>query len=165
MVKSLEGYFGEEYSPQKKDRKHSYTYCLLKPDGYKINKDVYKFMEEKEFTVSEIGSFEMSKEDVYLLYPQHKNAPFLEELVSYMTSGRVSVARVEADISKHELFYKLYEIIGGTFPRMASNDTIRHKYGEEIYGSRVVRNVIHSPMSEDEESRIKSLMSKYLKEE
>ena len=163
MKSDLENYLGPNNILSKIDKRHSEVYCLLKPDGYKISTEVYKVINDNDLTTLEIGNFYLTREDVILLYPQHQSASFLEELISYMTSERVSIIRVEADLHKNELFNKLFEVVGGTHPKTAKSGTIRQLYGKESETSLVIYNVIHSPNSDEEESRLKVLINKYLK--
>lgn len=138
------------------------TLCIIKPDGYKIKEKIYEILRNNGLTVNEVITVNLTLEDILTIYPSHRNAPFLKEFTEYMTSGPVEIIKVIADYPKQELYNKLCEIVGSTFPKTAAEGTIRQIYGKEFEGSRVVYNVIHSPRDEEEENRIKKVMLKYL---
>ena len=74
-------------------------------------------------------------------YAVHKDRPFFNDLVSFMTSGPVMVQVLEGDnaVAKHR------EIMGATNPKEAAAGTIRADFAESLdenacHGSDSVEN-------------------------
>jgi nucleoside-diphosphate kinase len=79
---------------------------------------------------------EMSKQ----FYSVHSSKPFFNELVSFITSGKVVVAIIEGD----NVINVTREIIGKTNPKEADAGTIRGDFGISI-----TENSIHASDSSE----------------
>ena len=79
-------------------------------------------------------------QDAEIFYDIHKERPFFNSLVEYMTSGPVQVQVLEGEnaVSKYR------EIMGATNPAEAENGTIRNLYAESIEA-----NSVHGSDSEE----------------
>ena len=76
-------------------------------------------------------------------YSVHKDRPFFNDLVNFMTSGPVIVQVLEGD----NAVQKNREIMGNTDPAKAEEGTIRKLYGDSIeansvHGSDSVENAL-----------------------
>jgi nucleoside-diphosphate kinase len=87
-------------------------------------------MKYTRFTVEQASQF----------YAIHKERPFFNGLIEYITSGPVVVAMLEKD-NAVEAFRKL---IGATNPENAEEGTIRKKYGTNIE-----QNAVHGSDSDE----------------
>jgi len=73
-------------------------------------------------------------------YSVHSSNPFFNELVSFITSGKVVAAIIEGD----NVINAIREIIGKTNPKEASPGTIRGDFGTGI-----LENSIHASDSRE----------------
>ena len=122
------------------------TLCIIKPDSFKsgyapkINEDIknagFKIVKSVEKTLSEVEAKEF--------YAEHKERPFFNDLVSYMSSGVVVVQILE----RENCVKSFRELIGATNPLDAKEGTIRKKYGKSID-----ENAIHGSDSAESADR------------
>jgi len=106
------------------------TLSIIKPDGVQKNLigEIYSRFEKAGLEIVGARMLHLSKEQAQGFYAVHKERPFYNDLVSYMTSGPVvvSVLRGEGAILKHR------EIMGATNPAEADPGTIRADFAESI---------------------------------
>ena len=86
----------------------------------------------------------MSKEETHTFYAVHKEKPFFNELVSFITSGPIVATVIEGS----DAVDKVRKIIGATKPGEADSGTVRKDFGISI-----TQNAIHA--SDSHESFIK----------
>ena len=122
--------------------KNNFTFTMIKPDavedgyiGLIIDKIInsgfkFKFLKMNTLSIKEAQKF----------YEIHKDRPFFNELVSFITRGPVVVAVIEKENAVQE-FRKL---IGSTNPAEAEEGTIR-----KIYAKSVGENAIHGSDSDE----------------
>jgi nucleoside-diphosphate kinase len=74
-----------------------------------------------------------SKADAEAFYAVHKERPFFNDLVSFMTSGPIVIQVLEGDnaVSKYR------EVMGATNPANAAPGTIRKEFAESIEANSV----------------------------
>ncbi len=106
------------------------TLTIIKPDAVKdgnagaildqITKDGYKIkaLKLKHLSAEEAGAF----------YAVHKERPFYNDLVKYMSSGPVMPAVLE----KENAVASFRELIGATNPEQAAEGTVRKRFGKSI---------------------------------
>jgi nucleoside-diphosphate kinase len=119
------------------------TLFMIKPDAVArgLVGEIVAVMEREGFALErlELQRFERAKAEAF--YGVHRDKPFFESLVEYITSGPV-VATV---LSGDGVIARVRELMGATDPAQAAAGTIRRKYGESIE-----RNAVHgsdSPQS------------------
>ena len=111
------------------------TFTMIKPDAVKngytgaILDDIIK----GGFKVVALKYIHLSTEAAGAFYAVHKERPFYNDLVSFMTSGPIVAAILEKDNAVED-FRKL---IGATDPKKADEGTIRQKYAESIEANAV----------------------------
>ena len=88
----------------------------------------------------------MHKEDAEAFYAVHKDRPFFNGLVEFMTSGPVIAAILEKENAVDE--YR--KLIGATNPADAAEGTIR-----KLYASSIQNNAVHGSDS-DENAQIEA---------
>jgi len=113
------------------------TLIILKPDSVRRNLvgDILSRFEKKGFVISKLKMLTFTKEMAEQFYSVHNTKPFFNELVTYITSGRVVVAVISGDNAIEET----RQIIGKTNPQEASPGTIRGDFGNNI-----TENSIHA---------------------
>jgi len=117
------------------------TLFILKPDAVERNLigEIISRFENKKFKLVKLKMFSFTKEMADQFYSEHKDKPFFNELVSFITSSPVVAAVVE----RENAIEKTREIIGATDPTKAMKDTIRKDFGIGI-----TKNTIHASDSQ-----------------
>ena len=118
------------------------TLSIIKPDATKRNitgKIIQKF-EEGGLSVVAQRRILLTKEQAEGFYSVHKERPFYNDLVSFMTSGPVVVQVLEGE----DAIQRNREIMGATNPEEAEKGTIRAEYALHIEA-----NSVHGSDSEE----------------
>ena len=118
------------------------TLIIVKPDAVKRNltgKILTRF-ERKGFQIVKLKMLNFTKDIAEVFYSDHKSKPFFGELVSFITSGQVVAAVIEANnaISTTRL------MIGATKSFEAAPGSIRGDFGLGI-----TDNIIHASDSKE----------------
>lgn len=123
------------------------TFLMIKPDGVQrglVGEIITRF-ENKGFQLVGLKMMQISRELAETHYGEHKEKPFFNSLVDYITSAPV-VAMVWQG---KDVIATAREMMGATNPLKAAPGTIRGTYGVDTG-----RNIIHgsdSPASADRE--------------
>jgi len=111
------------------------TLSIIKPDGVKRNLvgEILNRFEKNGLRVIATRMQNLSKIEAEGFYAVHKERPFYNDLVSYMTSGPVVVTVLEGEnaISRNR------ELMGATNPKDAAAGTIRADFAESIEANTV----------------------------
>ncbi len=112
------------------------TLSIIKPDGVQKNLigEIYGRFEKAGLRIVAARMVQLSKERAEDFYAVHKERPFYNDLVRYMTSGPVMVQALEGENAINEN----REIMGATNPAEAEKGTIRADFAESIE-----ENVVH----------------------
>jgi nucleoside-diphosphate kinase len=112
------------------------TFTIIKPDSvFKCNAGaIVAHLEREGFTVVAARMTRLTTAQARGFYAVHRERPFYDDLVAYMTSGPVWVMVLEGD----DAVRRLRTVMGATNPAEADEGTIRRLYGESIE-----RNAIH----------------------
>ena len=112
------------------------TLSIIKPDGVEKNLigEIYGRFEKAGLQIVAARMMHLTKDQAEGFYAVHKERPFYQDLVAYMTSGPVVVQVLEGDgaIDKNR------EIMGATNPDDAAPGTIRKDFAASIE-----ENVVH----------------------
>jgi nucleoside-diphosphate kinase len=124
------------------------TFTMVKPDAMKKNVqgEIIDRIIKAGFRIVALKMTRLSREKAGEFYEIHKNRPFYEELVAFMSSGPV----VAAILEKENAVVNFRQFIGATDPAKAEAGTIR-----KLYASSVGENAIHGSDS-DENAQIES---------
>lgn len=118
------------------------TLLIVKPDGVerKLVGEIISRFEKKGFIIVKLKMFTFTKSMAEEFYSVHKSKPFFEELVSFITSGRVVAAVIEGNnaINTTRL------MIGSTKSFEAAPGTIRGDFGLGVSD-----NIIHASDSKE----------------
>ena len=122
------------------------TFSIIKPDATKrnITGSINKIIEDNNLIIIAQKRIKLSKEKAESFYSIHKDKPFFNDLIEYMTSGPVIVQVLQGDNAVEN--YR--RIMGATNPENAENGTIRKEYALNIQ-----ENAVHGSDS-DENAKI-----------
>lgn len=112
------------------------TLSIIKPDGVQKNLigEIYGRFEIAGLQIVAARMVRLSKERAEDFYAVHKERPFYNDLVRYMTSGPVMVQALEGE----NAINRNREIMGATNPAEAEKGTIRADFAESIE-----ENIVH----------------------
>ncbi len=112
------------------------TLAIIKPDAVakKYSGKIIDFIESSGLNIVGIKTLRLSPEKASILYAIHKGKPFYDDLVSFISSGKIIVLALEG-VDAINLWRK---IMGNTDPIKAKFGTIR-----KLYGTAVNRNACH----------------------
>ena len=111
------------------------TFSIIKPDATKrnITGSINKIIEDNNFVIIAQKRTKLSKEKAEGFYSIHKDKPFFNDLIEYMTSGPVIVQVLQGDNAVEN--YR--RIMGATNPENAEKGTIRKEYALNIQENSV----------------------------
>ena len=112
------------------------TFSIIKPDGVEKNLigEIYKRFEAAGLQIIAARMIQLTKEQAEGFYAVHKERPFYNDLVSYMTSGPVVVQALEGENAVQQN----RTLMGATNPADADAGTIRADFAASIE-----ENVVH----------------------
>lgn len=106
------------------------TLSIVKPDAVARNVigELYTRFEKAGLRIVAARMMHLGREQAEGFYAVHKDRPFFNALVEFMTSGPIMVQVLEGE----DAIRKNREIMGATNPQEALAGTIRHDYAESI---------------------------------
>ena len=112
------------------------TLSIIKPDGVQKNLigEIYKRFEDAGLEIVAAKMKHLSDKEAQGFYAVHRERPFFNDLVSYMTSGPVMIQVLEGE----DAIARNREIMGATNPADAAPGTIRADFAASIE-----ENVVH----------------------
>lgn len=115
---------------------------MIKPDAVKKGHigNILADINNAGFKIVAMKFTQLSKQDAEGFYAIHKERPFFNDLVEFMTSGPI----VAAVLEKENAVEDFRALIGATNPQEAAEGTIRNKYAESIDA-----NAIHGSDSDE----------------
>ena len=122
------------------------TFFMIKPDGVKRNLigEVITRVEEKGFEITKIKMMMISKSLAEEHYEEHKDKPFFNDLVEFITSGPVVAMQVEGE----NVVAQIRNLMGATNPSDATPGSIRGDLATELD-----QNVVHGSDSDTSAER------------
>jgi nucleoside-diphosphate kinase len=125
----LSEYFGVNMATER-------TLSIIKPDGVAKNiiGKIYSRFEKAGLSIIAAKMLHLSKEQAGEFYAVHKERPFYNDLIEFMTSGPVMVQALEGE----NAINKNREVMGATNPKDAAAGTIRADFAETVD-----ENVVH----------------------
>ena len=111
------------------------TFSIIKPDATRRNLTgaVTKMLEEAGLRVIASKRIHMTRDQAEGFYAVHRERPFFNDLVKYMTSGPVMLQVLEGE----NAIAKNREIMGATDPKKAAPGTIRADLAQSIEANTV----------------------------
>ena len=106
------------------------TLSIIKPDAVAKNVigEIYRRFEQAGLKIVAAKMLHLSREQAQAFYAVHKERPFYNDLVSFMTSGPVMVQVLEGEnaVLHHR------DIMGATNPANAAPGTIRADFADGV---------------------------------
>lgn len=111
------------------------TLSVIKPDAVAKNVigEIYTRFEKADLKIVKAMMVHLSKEEAEGFYAVHKDRPFFNDLVTFMTSGPVMIQVLEGD----NAVLKNRELMGATNPKEADAGTIRADFADSIDANAV----------------------------
>jgi nucleoside-diphosphate kinase len=112
------------------------TFSILKPDAVAAGQagEILAQIEKAGFKILALKMTRLSEAQAQGFYAVHRERPFFNGLVKFMTEGPIVVMALERD----DAVRKLREVMGATNPTNAAEGTIRKRFATNIE-----RNCIH----------------------
>ncbi len=122
------------------------TFFMIKPDGVRRNLvgEVISRVEEKGFEITKIKMMMISKSLAEEHYEEHKDKPFFNDLVEFITSGPVVAMQVEGE----NVVAQIRNLMGATNPSDATPGSLRGDLATELD-----QNVVHGSDSDTSAER------------
>jgi len=111
------------------------TLSIIKPDAVAKNVigEIYTRFEKANLKIIKAMMVHLSKEEAEGFYAVHKERPFFNDLVKFMTSSPVMIQVLEGD----NAVLKNRELMGATDPKEADAGTIRADFADSIDANAV----------------------------
>src|ERR671912_2025862 len=111
------------------------TFSIIKPDATRRNLTgaITAMLEEAGLRVVASRRIRMTRDQAEGFYAVHRERPFFNDLVAFMTSGPVLVQVLEGD----NAIAKNRELMGATDPKKATAGTIRADFADSIDANAV----------------------------
>lgn len=122
------------------------TLVIVKPDGVRrgLSGEILGRMERKGLRIEEMRLMRIDRDLAERHYDEHRDKPFFDELVEFITSGEVVVARVSGE----QAVSVVRTLMGPTDPAAAPPGTIRGDFGTVI-----TQNLVHGSDSPESAKR------------
>ena len=122
------------------------TISIIKPDAVAKNVigDIYTRFEQANLNIVAARMIHLSQQQAEGFYAEHKERPFFNDLVSFMTSGPVIVQVLEGEGA----VLKNRDLMGATNPADADAGTIRADFAQSID-----ENAVHGSDSTESAAR------------
>ncbi|MBI5809565.1 MAG: nucleoside-diphosphate kinase [Ignavibacteriales bacterium] len=118
------------------------TLAILKPDCVRKNLigKVIAQIQDAGFKILAMKMTHLTEDSAKGFYEIHKERPFFNDLIAYMTSGPC----VPIALEKENAVEEFRKLIGATDPAKAAEGTIRKLYAENIQ-----ENIVHGSDSDE----------------
>jgi len=120
----------------------SRTFTIVKPTAYQNGNlgKILTIIQENGFKLRALKILRISVSQAEMFYSIHRDRPFFNDLVGYMSSGTVAVAIIEKENAVED--YR--KLIGSTDPSKAAPGTIRN-----LFGTSIQANAVHGSDSDE----------------
>ena len=120
----------------------SRTFSIIKPDATKrnITGKINTIIEKNNLKIIAQKRVKLSKALAEGFYSVHKEKPFFNDLIQYMTSNAVVLQVLEGENAVD----KYRKIMGATNPEQAEKDTIRN-----LFALNIQENSVHGSDSDE----------------
>ena len=118
------------------------TLAILKPDAVRKNLigQIITKITESGFKVKALKMVKLTDDSAGGFYEVHKERPFYNDLIKYMTSGPC----VPVALEKENAVADFRKLIGATDPQVADEGTIR-----KLYAENKQENIVHGSDSDE----------------
>lgn len=122
------------------------TLAIIKPDAVRrrlTGKIIDRFLTHG-FDIVALEQVDLTKEQAERFYAVHREKPFFNDLVDFVTSG----ACIAMVLEKNNAVQELRHLMGATDPEEAAEGTIRSEFGDSIQ-----QNAVHGSDSDENASK------------
>ncbi len=118
------------------------TFTMIKPTAFKNNHTgaILKMINEAGFIIKAMKLTKLTPELAGEFYAIHKERPFYDSLVEFMSSGSIVAALLEKENAVED--YRT--LIGATNPENAAEGTVR-----KLYATNLQQNAVHGSDSDE----------------
>jgi nucleoside-diphosphate kinase len=118
------------------------TFTMIKPDAFRNGHSgaILDRIIKEGFKIKALKMIKLSAEKAGEFYAVHKERPFYQELVNFMSSGPIIAAILE----KENAVESFRTLIGATNPAQAAEGTIR-----KLFATSVGENAVHGSDSNE----------------
>ncbi|MFY0599489.1 MAG: nucleoside-diphosphate kinase [Cyclobacteriaceae bacterium] len=118
------------------------TFTMIKPDAFAAGNSgaIIKMIEEAGFSIKAMKLTMLSPEKAGGFYAVHKERPFYNDLVKYMSSGAI----IAIALDKENAVLDFRTLIGATNPAEAAEGTIR-----KLFATSIEANAVHGSDSDE----------------
>lgn len=118
------------------------TFSMIKPDAVKKHYTgaIIKIFNDGGFIIKALKQIHLTKSQAEIFYGVHKDKPFYQGLINFITSGPIIAMILEKDNAVAD-FRKL---IGATNPANAEAGTVR-----KLFATDVQQNAVHGSDSDE----------------
>ena len=112
------------------------TLAIIKPDAFskKLSGKIIDRIEQAGLAIAGIKVLHVSPGEAAKFYAVHKGKPFFEDLIDFLSSGKIIVLALEGI----DAIIQWRKVMGATDPAEAEDGTIRN-----LYGTSIGRNACH----------------------
>jgi len=124
------------------------TLTMIKPDAVAAGNigNILAMINNSDFRIKAMKLTNLSISKAREFYAVHKERPFYNDLVNFMSEGPI----VAAILEKENAIAEFRNLIGATNPAEAADGTVR-----KLYATNIERNAIHGSDS-DENAKIEA---------
>lgn len=118
------------------------TFTMIKPTAFKNNHAgaILKMINEAGFVLKAMKLTRLTREQAGEFYAVHKEKPFYDSLIDFMSSGPIVAALLEKDNAVEDF----RALIGATNPENAEEGTVR-----KLYATSLQQNAVHGSDSDE----------------
>ena len=118
------------------------TFAIIKPDAVKkaYTGKIYERIQKAGFNILSAKLLKMTVEQAEGFYGIHRDKPFFNDLIAFMTSGPCMVLALKKD----NAVASWRETIGATNPKDAAENTIRRDFATSVQ-----ENAVHGSDSDE----------------
>ena len=118
------------------------TLTMIKPDSMIAGNagNILAHLEGEGFKIVALKRIHLSEEQARAFYEVHKERPFYNDLVAFMTERPIIAAVLE----REDAVAHLRQVMGATNSQEAAEGTVR-----ALYGTDIERNAIHGSDSQE----------------
>ena len=111
------------------------TLSIIKPDAVSKNVigEIYTRFEKADLKIVKAMMVNLTKDEAEGFYAVHRDRPFFNDLVTFMTSGPVMIQALEGE----NAVLKNRDLMGATNPQEAEAGTIRADFADSIDANAV----------------------------
>jgi len=112
------------------------TFSIIKPDAVAAGNtgNILALLEKSGFQIVGMRRTRLSEAQAQAFYAVHKERPFFNGLVTFMTEGPIVLLALE----RENAVKQLREVMGATNPANAADGTVR-----KLFATDIERNAIH----------------------